>query len=104
MIVAALLAAGACAITLVPDGTAPTEGSTPRPSVEVADRLSVQSNAQAAVAAVMGSPDEFAGAMFDDSDGWYRLHIFFVEGADLSAVERVLPASVPVEWTLVKHS
>jgi hypothetical protein len=72
---------------------------------EAIRRQYIQSASQDAVAAVMRNGEQFAGVLFDDTEGWYRLHVFYVgNNPGRVDVERLLPPDVPVEWTRVDHS
>lgn len=75
------------------------------PSGEVLRRTEAQAAAQPAIIAIRADPTEFGGAIFDDADGWWRLHIFYVgENAGGARVRELLPPGLPVEWTAVKRS
>lgn len=56
--------------------------------------------------AIQADPDHFSGSSNDDSNGWWRLHIWYLPGFPeaRAKVEALIPTGAPVEWTEARFS
>lgn len=73
---------------------------------EAARRHDLRERSSAAISAIVANPSKFADVFQDDSDGIWKLRIFYVgdAGEARASLDGLLPADLPVQWDDVTRS